>query len=859
MAALAEWRGAATSLLPTTTWAAPNGLISGTAVRNDDDAYAFNATTSTITLPSSGLADGYLIVAAFEFNDTSNGRHNPQLRITQASGTGDFGGSPSTGYNRDSSEDISWCRTWGFVHNPSANATFQIQWRRDSDAPTGGTTQAHVQVIPLYYSNHGIYASTVTACPGNTTASQVTGFSATSESDTAAIEIAGNTVTLKGDNKRYLCLGGYYWQGVGSSRTQRLGGFIVDGSIDEETYAYSYGRNAANADIGELFTTILDRATADITLAMGIYRGPSVSPFPAYGADVAGNTSGGNPSHAMVILELNDSAEVIRTHNNTQQNLRSAGTDVDIQIADVVNFNDATSFTQESATAINVELAADVLVGANIAGGYGATSTARYTGRSHITLNGSEQQHTRSGNYGRGNQGSQDCWGWSSNNLSFLAVAANDNIGASAGKIAGGESGTVDSLPGLVGFWALNLDTLEGGSAAHNLGALGVSSEASVGTASFGQAHDLTSAIAESSAEVEASAVQQIHALAGQSVAAGAEVGPGDLGQTHAMTAVEAQSFSAVAAASMSQEADLVGSAVQSQSQVDSPSIGQRHDLGSTGLVSAASVGSAGFGTSDQIAGLAISSRSEVALAVLVQGHALSAVPIVAASGSGTAALVHVHGLSGAGAEAASAVERGSIGQGHFLAGSPVAADARVGLAGFDPGETVNLVGDAVSASSEIAPGVFEQVHGLSGEAVLVSSSVGSGAHGQAHALQASPVASAGEVDQSGIGAPTILLAESVTAASEVPSASFAQRQAFSGLSVVSVTQVVSSAIAQQHQLQGNVVSTATRAGNSVLGGPGLNEPRRVLPGRTGLGPRSSLPARSSLGGRSNLTKRRIG
>ena len=460
MAVIGRWRSGAKTNAPTTSWAAPSGLFD-LEERNDTSAYSINNTTATLTLPSSDLADGYLLVVGFEYEDTSNGRHNPQGRLIQASGTGNFVGQASSGYNRDSSEDRSYVRCWGFVDNPSASSTYQFQWRRDSDAPTGGTVLSDFEVIPLFYSNHGIYSSTSTSCPGNTTVSQVTGFTAVDESDTTAIEIASNTVTLKGDNKRYLCLGGQYWQNIGAARTQRIHGFRVDGTTDTAALGYSYGRNSSNADIGEMFTTIVETVTTDRTIDQVVWRGDSVSPFPAFGADVAGNTTGSNPQHAMVILELNDDAEVFKSENASQQAINTAGTRVQLDIAATENIRDAGSFNLVGNEEFRATQAMDLLAGANVFGGYASTSTARYTGYATFTIDNVEQSYTTSGDYGRGNQGTQDTWGWSANLLSYLELSLSDDVGVRAGKITGGEGGTVAVLNGYAGFWGVNLDTME--------------------------------------------------------------------------------------------------------------------------------------------------------------------------------------------------------------------------------------------------------------------------------------------------------------------------------------------------------------------------------------------------------------
>ena len=74
MATLGRWRGTNVATIPnSTTFGAPSNLFS-TQVRNDSSAYTFTASTSTLTLPSTGLADGYYIHARVETDDTSNGR-----------------------------------------------------------------------------------------------------------------------------------------------------------------------------------------------------------------------------------------------------------------------------------------------------------------------------------------------------------------------------------------------------------------------------------------------------------------------------------------------------------------------------------------------------------------------------------------------------------------------------------------------------------------------------------------------------------------------------------------------------------------------------------------------------------------
>jgi hypothetical protein len=102
MATLGRWIGGTTALVPTTTWTAPNALFP-TQDRNDTSAYSFTSSTSTITLPSSGLANGYLVIARVDHNGSGN-RVQPNTRISY-SGAGNFVSAYGVGYGRDTNNN----------------------------------------------------------------------------------------------------------------------------------------------------------------------------------------------------------------------------------------------------------------------------------------------------------------------------------------------------------------------------------------------------------------------------------------------------------------------------------------------------------------------------------------------------------------------------------------------------------------------------------------------------------------------------------------------------------------------------------------------------------------------------------
>lgn len=459
MATLGRWRGTNVATIPSsTTFGAPSNLFP-TQVRNDSSAYTFTASSSTLTLPSTGLADGYLLMARVETDDTSNGRFNPIGQIVQASGTGTFVNSPGAGYSRDTSEDRAYFNTWAFVHNPSASSTYQFQWKRDADAATGSTIIATFDVIPFYYNDVGIYTSTSSALYGGTTPNQVTGWTGTNGTN---ITLASNAVTCAADNVRYLCLGSQYYEGRGG-RTQRWMGWRIGGTKIDYGKAYAYYRNGSDDSNGGNFFHLFETTTANVTVDQFCYRGDGVAAGQG-GADIDGST----PTlgdHAMVIMELNSTAEGFHSIDNT------GGVDLNV-VAPVdhalcrtaaITFNDAASFTRSTDTAMDVTVATDIFVAANISAAQEVVgTTSRWTAQATPTVNGTADTDIFHGNYARNNQGSTDTFGWSCNVAGFIGASAGDDIGIETLELAGGEDGgQYEVQPNWSGFLGLNLDTLQ--------------------------------------------------------------------------------------------------------------------------------------------------------------------------------------------------------------------------------------------------------------------------------------------------------------------------------------------------------------------------------------------------------------
>ena len=452
---IGHWQDSIGGQIPGTTFAA---FEFDAEIRNDGIYTRPN--DSTIELDEAG---DYLIISTIRGTDSSNGRYNAQARVAQTFGSGTLFTSYYTGYSRDNSEPEAWFRAVGVLLNADANSQIQIQRRRDTDTPTSGSVadQSDVQVVRINPTNYGVYAIGGTSgAYGGTTPNTVDITAVTSESDTNAIQgnTSTETVTVKGDNKRYLIA----WSvsgDTGGSRTQRIGHLEYDGTDDLATRSYCYQRNSSNEYCGLGSMDILETATADRAIQVEVYRGDGVSADQG-GADVDGSWDvDGNGQ--MVVLELPDSAEVFRSHDGT--GVQDVTSSLTLNAMRTVDFNDSSSFTQASVSAMNVINAADVFAWANVwTARNNVSSGSRLTAYGRITVNGVETIVGEHGNYTRGNQGTQDTFAGSFHPAGIFAVGTDGHdIGVNMDPLSGTEGGGTDrTQAGTVGFFAINLDTL---------------------------------------------------------------------------------------------------------------------------------------------------------------------------------------------------------------------------------------------------------------------------------------------------------------------------------------------------------------------------------------------------------------
>lgn len=452
---IGHWRDSIGGQIPGTGFAAFN-------FNNElqNDGIYSRPNNGTIQIDESG---DYLIIATTRDNDTSNGRYNSQLRVELTAGTGDIFSSYYSGYSRDTSEDESWTRALGVIIGANPGTQFQIQKRRDTDAPTGGsvTDASDIQIVRINPTNYGIYGiGGVNNGYGGITPNTVEIDQIITESDTGSIEgnIATDTVTIKGNNKKYLVAWSVSFTGTGS-RTQRIGHLEYDGTDELPTRSYCYRRNVTNEYCGLGSMDIIETTTTDIDIQTEVFRGPGVGPDQGgANSDENLNTDGNGQ---MIILEMPDYLEAIRSFDSTGlQNITSSQT---LNIARDIDFNDSLSFTKASNIEIDITNPASLFSWANIwTARNNVAAGQRQTSFGSITIDGVEQTIGRHGSYSRGNQSTTDTFAMSFHPAGiFTTATASQNIGVNSDPLPGGESGGNDQTqPNTLGFFALNLDTL---------------------------------------------------------------------------------------------------------------------------------------------------------------------------------------------------------------------------------------------------------------------------------------------------------------------------------------------------------------------------------------------------------------
>jgi len=452
---IGHWKDSVWSQVPGTTfwWFNFNNEI-----RNDWIYTKPNDSTIEVT-----EAGDYLIIATTHDEDTSNGRYNPQLTISQTVGTWDIFSSHYTWFSRDNSENEAWTRWVWIVIGATANSQFQVQKRSDTDIITGWSVinSSDLQIVKLDQTNYWLYDIWGT---GNlywwTTPNTVDVTNISNESNIASIEwnTASDIITIKWDNKTYLVAWSVSFDS-GTSRTQRIWHIEYDNTDSLSTRSYCYNRNASNEYCWIGSMDLIRTSTADIDIQTEIYIWDWILADQGWASIDWTLSTDGNGQ--MIIIEMPDSLEVFNSEDSVGlQDITTAQT---LNIARDIEVNDASSFTKASDTTINIVNPSNIFTWANIwTARSNIASWARQTSYGSIVIDWIEQTIWRHGNYSRWNQWTQDTFAmWFHPAGIFTTSSAWSTLWINSTPLAWWEAGWNDrTQPWTLGFFVMNLDTL---------------------------------------------------------------------------------------------------------------------------------------------------------------------------------------------------------------------------------------------------------------------------------------------------------------------------------------------------------------------------------------------------------------
>lgn len=452
---IGHWRDNIWSQIPGTTFTPFNFE---TEIRND--GIFTKPSNDTIEFDEAG---DYLIIATTRDEDGSNGRYNSQLRVALTSGWWNLFTSHYSWYSRDNSENESWTRAVGVVIGAGIDTQIQVQKRRDTDAPTLWSIAwaSDVQVIRLDQTNYGIYWIWGTwNSYGWTNPNTVNVDSIISESDSSVIEwnTVTDTITVKGDNKKYLIAWSVSFNGTWN-RTQRIGHLEYD-SVDKlSTRSYCYRRNASNEYCGLGSMDLIETSSTDIDIQAEIFRGSWVAADNWWADSDETMTTDGNGQ--VIVLEMPNTLEAIRSEDSVWfQDITTAQT---LNFARDINFNDSESFTKNSNTEISVTNPADIFSWSNIwTARQNVVAGQRQTSYWSIVIDGIEQSIWRHWNYSRWNQSTVDTFAMSFHPAGIYTTTwPGTTLWINTAPLPWWEAWWNDRTQAFtVWFFALNLDTL---------------------------------------------------------------------------------------------------------------------------------------------------------------------------------------------------------------------------------------------------------------------------------------------------------------------------------------------------------------------------------------------------------------
>lgn len=366
------------------------------ADRNDNSLFA---QTGADIRPPSGT---YLVMyqmAWLASNQTSRG--NLVAYLTKNGS--DIAGSFSSGFQRDTANDAVWA-TGAAIVQCSGTDDLAVEVFRGSGSSVGAfhADKSWFSIVKLSDDSAlGLYTcGSDNVGFGATTYSEVALASTQLETDATSISRSGNDITLQA-NRNYLVVGGCYFDAT-SSRTTRfsrltLGGTHIDGST-----GYAYLRDTSNP-YGSPHSMAMVRPSATTTLNLQA-RGPGPGGTPSAGASSLVAARSG-----LMIVELPSSAlwfhgqDAVGGHN-------IQATSVAMTPAQTVVRAEPSLVSVASTSSLTMAKDADVLALGGMMIRRTSSSGTRNTREAHWNVNNVAQNSAASGEYNRGDQGSQDCY-----------------------------------------------------------------------------------------------------------------------------------------------------------------------------------------------------------------------------------------------------------------------------------------------------------------------------------------------------------------------------------------------------------------------------------------------------------------
>jgi len=442
------WRDSAGAQIPGTSFGALNFA---TQQRNDGD-YTFTG-SNTLELDAAG---NYLLIGTLSFDDNSNGRVNYECQFSYT-GSGNFQTVVGSGYSRNNNNDHAWCRTTAIVWGNAVDDTVQLQTRRDTDTPTGGSiaNESHFQVVRLADSGAvGMYSdNSDTSSDGGTSWNEVPFNTAGYQSDTSSIELQTDDnldIRLKKDATNYLIGYSVAYSNTGS-RTQRVSRVETGSSGIQQSYGYEYCRQSSDEYCNPQGMFIYRNSGTSTDLTVQVQRGDAM---------IDGTVVRRTSTSGVWIVELPSSAEVFISHDSTGgQDVGGAAGDFNLFRTGDIDYNDAAAFTRSSDTAMNCEKDMDVLLMANAFAYDTTVANTRMTTGVRFEIQGTDATYGMQGNYLRNSQGSADTYNWGAVPAGLYAVSNGDDVQVEFWD-EGDNGSTPNTVADKLGFAALNLDSL---------------------------------------------------------------------------------------------------------------------------------------------------------------------------------------------------------------------------------------------------------------------------------------------------------------------------------------------------------------------------------------------------------------